>query len=152
MKIHTSLSVLLVMASLTGCAQLNAGLEQVNRALGQANSVLGSSSDQSGQGYDIADKVTAQYEIRNLKLTTEKVADNIDVRFKGRAINKSAKLVNITIHVPVYDRQGNYVTSAQTAIQIPPKETALIDKLEPFSLKEGQVLNTHKIRYVVAAY
>ncbi|MDO4248198.1 MAG: hypothetical protein Q4C79_04420 [Neisseria sp.] len=157
MKIRFPFAVpaLIAVSVLTGCAQINAGLEELNGALGKANAALSGSglSNVTGQSYTIPDKVTAQYEIRNLKLTLNKVSDSrTDVKFDGQAFNKTNKLLNVAIVVPVYDKQNYYVTSVRAEVNLPPGEKSRVDKIAPFALEDGHHLNTQKTKFTVATY
>lgn len=157
MKIRFPFAIpaLIAVSALTGCAQLNAGLDELNGALGKANTALSGAglSGSAGQSYTIPDKVTAQYEIRNLKLRPEKITGDVsDVRFEGQALNKSNKLLNISITVPVYDQQNNFVNYAIGKVHLPPGEKTRIDSVSPLSLQDGHHLNTKKTEFSVAAY
>ncbi len=157
MKIRFPFAIpaLIAVFALTGCAQLSAGLEELNGAIGKANTALSGSglSGTAGQSYTVADKITNQYEIRNLKLTINKISDSrTDVKFDGQAFNKTNKLLNVAIVVPVYDKQNYYVTSVRAEVNLPPGEKSRVDTTAPFSLEDGHRLNTEKTKFTVSTY
>ncbi|KPN72613.1 hypothetical protein [Neisseria sp. 83E34] len=155
MNIRFTVSALVAVAALSGCAQLNAGLEQLSGALDKANSALSASNSSGsiGKTYTVVDKVTSQYEIRNLSLKLEKLNETrTDVRFDGQAFNKTNKLLNISIVIPVYDEQNYLVTSVRAQVHLPPGEKTRVDTVSPFALRDGHHLNTRKTRFVVAEY
>lgn len=155
MNIRFTVPALVAVAALSGCAQLNAGLAQLNGALDKANSALSASgtSDSIGKTYTVADKITSRYEIRNLSLKLEKLNDTrTDVRFSGEALNKTDKLLNISIVIPVYDGQDYLVTSVRAQVHLPPGEKTRVDTVSPFALRDGHRLNTRKTRFAVAEY
>lgn len=155
MNIRLTVSALVMLAALSGCAQLNEGLAQLNGALDKANSALSTSgtSGNIGKTYTVADKVTSQYEIRNLKLKLEQLNDTrTDIRFDGQALNKTNKLLNISIVIPVYDQQNYHVTSVRAEVHLPPREKNRVDTVSPSAMRDGYRLNTRKTRFVVTAY
>ena len=157
MKIRFPFAIpaLIAAAALSGCAQINAGLDELNGALSKANSALSGSglSGASGQSYTIPDKVTAQYEIRNLKLRPEKITGDVShVRFEGQALSKSKKLLNISITVPGYDQQNNFVNYAIGEVHLPPGEKTRVDAVSPLALQDGHHMNIQKIKFSVAEY
>ena len=157
MKIRFPFAIpaLIAAAALSGCAQINAGLDELNGALSKANSALSGSglSGASGQSYTVPDKVTTQYEIRNLKLSINKVSDSrTDVQFDGLGFNKTNKLLTVAIVVPVYDKQNYYVSSVRAEVNLPPGEKSRVNSTAPFTLEDGYRLNTEKTKFSVAAY
>ena len=140
--------------SMSGCAALSDGLKQANEVLGAATTVLSptSATAAGGKSYSIPNKSTPQYEIRNLKLTEVQVGDRTDIHFSGEAYNKTNKLTELAIIVPVYTTAGLYVTEVRATVHMPPKEQSLIDSIEPFALREGRKLNIQKINYRITQY
>lgn len=147
MKIKNTVCCLIAAVALNGCVTLTGGLEQVNTLLGQATSALN-----GGQSYSVPDKITSEYEVRNLKLNVEKVSDSNNIKFSGQAYNKTNKLLRLNIAIPVYNPGGFYARDVNITVTVPPKEKSLVDNFEPFAFKDGQKLNIQKIQYNPVLY
>lgn len=68
-KLNQVLSIALLSVGLFGCAQLSDSLQMVNDTLAKANSGLGSLSGSSSDKFSLPDKITSQYEVRNLSVS-----------------------------------------------------------------------------------
>jgi lipoprotein len=139
--------------SLAACAELTNGLQAVNATLAGINSGTDSSGT-TPNTIAMPDKVTSQYEVRNLKLTQETVSDLTSVHFNGQAYNKTKKSLRITIKVPVYDPKGYHAGDVRSEFTIPPKERIRIDTSEPYTinLSKGEKMNTAKATYRVDVF
>lgn len=138
--------------SLAACAELTNGLQAVNTLAG-----INSGTDSSGTTPNtiaMPDKVTSQYEVRNLRLTQETVSDLTSVHFKGQAYNKTKKNLRISIKVPVYDQKGYNAGYVRSEFTIPPNERVGIDTSDPYSINpsKGEKLNTTKATYRVDVF
>lgn len=151
MKVCNLIATLALASALTGCAALNDSLKQANELLGKATSSLSTDAGVNGKSYSVPDKVTSQYEIRNLRLATEQISDVTNIRFTGQAFNKTNKLIKLEIAVPKY-KNGYYVSEVQKTITIPANEKSQIDGIEPFALQAGQVLKPQKTKVSVSVY
>ena len=140
--------------SLAACAELTNGLQAVNTTLAGINSGTNSSSGTATTTIAMPDKVTSQYEVRNLRLTQETVSDLTSVHFKGQAYNKTKKNLRISIKVPIYDQKGNHGGYVRSEFTIPPNERIGIDTSDPYSinLSKGEKLNTTKATYRVEVF
>lgn len=139
--------------SLAACAELTNGLQAVNATLAGINSGTDSSGT-TPNTITMPDKVTSQYEVRNLRLTQETVSDLTSVHFKGQAYNKTKKNLRISIKVPIYDQKGNHGGYVRSEFTIPPNERIGIDTSDPYSinLSKGEKLNTTKATYRVDVF
>ena len=137
---------------LSACAELTDGISAINGTLAGINSGMEASSN-SGK-FSIPDKVTSQYEIRNLTVSQETVSDLTSVHFKGQAYNKTKKNLRITIKIPVYDTQGYHAGDVRAEVNISPNEKTRIDTSDPYALNlaKGEKMNTAKVTYRVDAF
>ncbi len=139
---------------LSACAELTNGLHSVNGTLAGINSGMGSASNSNVTSIPMPDKVTSQYEVRNLRLTQETVSDLTSVHFKGQAYNKTKKNLRISIKVPIYDQKGYNAGYVRSEFTIPPNERIGIDTSDPYSINpsKGEKLNTTKATYRVDVF
>ncbi|MBP3221786.1 MAG: hypothetical protein J6M43_07090 [Neisseriaceae bacterium] len=112
------LSLLMLLAiSLTACESINTALETANSVLETTGSVLGTNSSSSstrslGQGEVFArvpDKITKEYEIRNLVIYQKPaIVDKNRVKYfvSAEYYNKSNRYISIHISIPLYDTKG----------------------------------------------
>lgn len=139
---------------LSACSELTNGLHSVNGTLAGINSGMGSASNSNVTSIPMPDKVTSQYEVRNLTLSQETVSDLTSVHFNGQAYNKTKKSLRITIKVPVYDPKGYHAGDVRSEFTIPPKERIRIYTSEPYTinLSKGEKMNTAKATYRVDVF
>lgn len=137
---------------LSACAELTDGLSSINGTLAGINSGMGASSNLSK--ISVPDKVTSQYEIRNLTISQETISDLTSVHFNGQAYNKTKKNLRISIKVPVYDSQGFHTGDVRAEVNISPNEKTRIDTSDPYSLNlaKGEKMNTSKVTYRVDVF
>lgn len=140
--------------TLSACAQLSDGLQAVNDTLGKVNSGLGTFSGTSNTKIPMSDKVTSQYEIRNLKIELETIGEDTAAHFTGQAYNKTNRRLRISIVVPAYDPQGYHARDVRSEFTIPEKEKIRIDTTAMYALKlsKGEKLNTAKATYRVDVF
>ena len=68
-----------------------------------------------------------------------------DITFTGEALNKTNRLIVVNVSVPIYDKQGYYVSAVSTDIHIPPKEKVKIDNFRTtLSLTDDNRFNIQK--------
>lgn len=159
-KLSKFASVMLLCFGVSACAQLSDGLQAVNDTLAGINSGLAGSSVNTPTTLSLGTKITGEYELTNLKMSVRQLGysyasdlSQSEVTFTGEARNKTGRLLVIGISVPMYDKQGRYVTSAMADIHIPAKERVKIDKIVRTSpLADGNRFNTQKVEYQVTRY
>ena len=154
LKIGKLVTLAVFSLSLAACSDLTDGLHAINGTLAGINSGMGSASSPSTGKIPIPDKVTSQYEVRNLTISQETVSDLTSVHFNGQAYNKTKKSLRLTIKVPVYDPKGYHAGDVRSEFTIPPKEKIRIDTSEPYAinLSKGEKMNTAKATYRVDVF
>lgn len=76
-----------------------------------------------------------------------------DITFTGEALNKTNRLIVVNVSVPIYDKQGYYVSAVSTDIHIPPKEKVKIDNFRTtLSLTDDNRFNIQKTQYHATTY
>lgn len=159
-KLSKFASVMLLCFGASACAQLSDGLQAVNDTLAGINSGLAGTTGNVPSTFSLGTKTTGEYELSNLKMSVKQLGysyashlSQSEVTFTGEARNKTSRLLVIGISVPMYDKQGRYVTSAMVDIHIPAKERVKIDKMVRTSpLEDGNRFNTQKAKYQVTRY
>ena len=141
-KITKFAAITALSLGLSACAELTDGLSAINGTLS-----LGSNS-------------TAQYELKNLKMLVVQrggsykgAIPQADITFTGEALNKTNRLIVVNVSVPIYDKQGYYVSAVSTDIHIPPKEKVKIDNFRTtLSLTDDNRFNIQKTQYHATTY
>ncbi|MDO1509543.1 MULTISPECIES: hypothetical protein [unclassified Neisseria] len=151
------LPIMMLSLAVSGCAQLSDGLQAVNDTLAGINSGLSGSSGNASSTLSLGTKTTEQYELNNLKMFVRQLGGNYEgalpqteVTFTGEGRNKTSRLMVVSIHVPIYDKQGRYVSSVMTDVHMPAKERVKINNtVVTVSLTDGNRFNTQKTKYQV---
>lgn len=151
------LPIMMLSLAVSGCAQLSDGLQAVNDTLAGINSGLSGSSGNASNTLSLGTKTTEQYELNNLKMFVRQLGGNYEgalpqteVTFTGEGRNKTSRLMVVSIHVPIYDKQGRYVSSVMTDVHMPAKERVKINNtVVTVSLTDGNRFNTQKTKYQV---
>lgn len=153
-KVSKFASIAVLSVGLSACAQLSDGLQAVNDTLAKANAGLGSLSGSASNKIAMPDKVTSQYEIRNLKIELETIGDDTAANFTGQAFNKTKRRIRISITIPAYDPQGYHARDVRSEFIIPANEKIRIDTTAMYALKlsKGEKLNTAKASYHVDVF
>lgn len=107
MKSKILIPVLSTLFFTASCAELGAALENANQVLGSLGGTA--SSQNNGKTVRIAGKHTAQYELRNMKLTVEPSAacpGKHRLLLEGSAYNKTGKPIYLEYEMPTYNTRG----------------------------------------------
>ena len=165
-KITKFAAITALSLGLSACAELTDGLSAINGTLAGINSgMAGSGAGQAKDTLSLGSKSTAQYELKNLKmLVVQRVGSykgaipQADITFTGEALNKTNRLIVVNVSVPnvsvpIYDKQGYYVSAVSTDIHIPPKEKVKIDNFRTtLSLTDDNRFNIQKTQYHATTY
>lgn len=153
-KLNQVLSIALLSVGLSGCAQLSDSLQIVNDTLAKANSGLGALSGSSSDKFSLPDKITSQYEVRNLSVSFVTVGRDTSAVFTGQAYNRTSKRIRVMVFIPTYDPQGYHSGDVQAEFTIPAKEKIRIDVTANYALdpSKGEKMNTSKTRYRVDTF
>lgn len=160
-KITKFAAITALSLGLSACAELTDGLSAINGTLAGINSgMAGSGVGQAKDTLSLGSKSTAQYELKNLKMLVVQrggsykgAIPQADITFTGEALNKTNRLIVVNVSVPIYDKQGYYVSAVSTDIHIPPKEKVKIDNFRTtLSLTEDNRFNIQKTQYHATTY
>ena len=152
-KITKFAAITALSLGLSACAELTDGLSAINGTLAGINSgMAGSGAGQAKDTLSLGSKSTAQYELKNLKMLVVQrggsykgAIPQADITFTGEALNKTNRLIVVNVSVPIYDKQGYYVSAVSTDIHIPPKEKVKIDNFRTtLSLTDDNRFNIQK--------
>ena len=141
------------LSMLSSCAAINDGLSQINSTLGTINEGLSGSAVGTGRtGKSIADKQTAVYALKNMKLS-ETSAFKSDAsgygkgfRLTGEAHNKTGKLIRLTVSIPIYDKDGFREGALWGEITLSPKEKQRFEFNTPTAIPNGGKLDLNKFK------
>lgn len=154
--------VALLTFTLAGCSDINSALESTNKVLSSTSQVLLGSTEPSKtqssnpkarivKEFVVGDKVTSQYEIKDLKFTVEDwgTGGNYIIHTTGTFYNKTNDFLLVNISAPKYDAEGYATSSLHLSVGTNAGDKTRIDDILNYWGKKDHRIDVKKVNYFI---